>query len=327
MHLIISWPDRVSIEWRSPLGHEVHWGTKRRSVLREPRSIDAPPTVNPPTAGVERKENMTIQFDKPLRDHILNHMVQTVENAPYFDDPFPHFIASGFIPSDSYEQLLASFPTLEHYEAFSYEKHHTQDGESNRKRFCLEAQSIDRLEEEPRTFWYTLRHALGSRALKDAVFTKLAAGLALRYQVPEQQVRELPGFALPELFRETEGYSIKPHPDTRKKVVTMQFALAADDSQRLLGTEFYRRSVNPMAWLREPRGFDIVKQAPFLPNTVYAFSVLNTISLKSWHGKSTLAPQQGVRNSLLNIWYEKVENANPELAEECGLIGPSVAAA
>jgi hypothetical protein len=118
------------------------------------------------------------------------------------------------------------------------------------------------------------------------------------------------------LYRETAGYSIKPHPDTRKKVVTMQIALPRDESQQHLGTEFYSRSLKPAAWLRTPKGFDIVKTTPFLPNTAYAFVVLNTMRLKSWHGRSTLSDNWGVRDSILNIWYDKAQNGNAEINAE-----------
>ena len=74
--------------------------------------------------------------------------------------------------------------------------------------------------------------------------------------------------------------------------------------------------MNPRAWLREPRGFDIVKTTPFLPNTAYAFSVLNTFTLKSWHGRTAIPGHCGERNSLLNIWYENAEFANGDLIAE-----------
>jgi hypothetical protein len=211
-----------------------------------------------------------------------------------------------------YERLLSSLPSRDIYEAFDYEKHQ-QEGVSNRRRFQMTDAWLDRLTHETRTFWYSIRAALGSAELKRAIFKKLAPGLAFRYGIAEGEAQNLPGFALPELFHETNGYSIKPHPDTRKKVVTMQIALAADASQEGLGTEFYRRALNPGAWLREPRGFEIVKRMPFLPNTAYAFSVLNTFTLKSWHGRTAISGQCGERNSLLNIWYEKAEHANVDL--------------
>lgn len=270
---------------------------------------------------------MKTSYDVEFRDYILSHMVDAVHAAPFSDDPFPHFTTRGFMPADAYAQLLELLPQDEHYAPFAYHKHQSQDGSSNRKHFELTRDSIAQLTSREQMFWYAVRNAFGSRQLKEAVFSKLSFGLALRYGVPSHEAPQLDGFPLPELFRETEGYTIKPHPDTRKKVVTMQFAMPSDDSQVSLGTEFYKRSLHPAAWLREPRGFDIVKQMEFLPNTVYAFAVLNTVTLRSWHGKSKLIAQQGTRNSLLNLWYEKVENACPDLAQECGLLSPQQRAA
>jgi hypothetical protein len=92
--------------------------------------------------------------------------------------------------------------------------------------------------------------------------------------------------------------------------------LPADDSQKDLGTEFYRRSLNPMHLFREPRGFEVVKQAPFLPNVAYAFAVINALTLKSWHGRTTLEGDTGVRNTILNIWYARAEDANADIVKD-----------
>jgi hypothetical protein len=85
-------------------------------------------------------------------------------------------------------------------------------------------------------------------------------------------------------------------------------------------TEFYRRSLNPLSFMREPRVFDLDRRMPFTRNTAYAFVVLNKITLKSWHGRTSIPGEFGVRNSLLNIWYDKVEDGNPEVAEERRLL-------
>jgi len=95
----------------------------------------------------------------------------------------------------------------------------------------------------------------------------------------------------------------------------MQFAFPADERMKEVGTEFYSRSVNPRAWLREPRGFTIDKTMPFLPNHAYAFSVLNTLTLKSWDGRCKIASIDGVRNSLLQIWYAKADDAHHDLED------------
>jgi len=266
-----------------------------------------------------RKEfnmNSSLATDLALRQHIVEYVCQNVNQTPLQRDPFPHIAIQDFFPADVYAELQQLFPELTLFEAFSYEKHHTETGESNRRRFRTSNDSLDLLAPASRVFWYSVRSALGSPELRAAVFEKLAPGLAFRYKVNEQQAAALPGYALLEVFHETDGYQIKPHPDTRKKVVTMQIALPEDEQQVEMGTEFYRRSLRPTAWLREPRGFDVVKRMKFLPNCAYAFTVLNTTTLKSWHGRTAIPGQCGARKSLLNIWYEKPEHGCPDLVAE-----------
>lgn len=259
-----------------------------------------------------------------LRTHRqwVEEICDRVDSTPFLREPFPHILIHDFLPEVAYEKLHCYFPSMENFEAFAYDKHHTETGESNRKRFQTNNDSLERLDGEAKVFWYTLRSVLGSNELKRCVFSKLSPGLRIRYGCPHEEVSQLKGFALPEVFHETDGYSIKPHPDTRKKVVTMQIALPTDNSQVDLGTEFYQRAIRPAAWLREPRGFDVVKRMPFLPNTAFAFVVLNTIGLKSWHGRTSISGDSLAgqvskpRKSILNIWYDRVENACTDIFED-----------
>jgi hypothetical protein len=248
-----------------------------------------------------------------LSVRISSHMVAAVKAAPAEREPFPHAIFPNFFPADVYDDLLEFLPKNDQYESFAYEKHHANDGSSNRLRFRMHNEWLDRLSGSQRTFWYAVRQALGSQTLKEAIYDKMRVGLAFRFGVPEGQVNSIRGYALPEMFRELASYRIKPHPDTRRKVVTMQISLPPDASQRSLGTEFYKRSVNPLNMLREPRGFEIVKTTPYVPNSAYCFAVLNNVTWKSWHGRSTLPSQCGVRNSILNIWYQNAEDANLDI--------------
>ena len=81
-------------------------------------------------------------------------------------------------------------------------------------------------------------------------------------------------FPRPVVYADLDGYAIKPHPDTRRKVLTMQIYLPSDDTQRDLGTTIYK--ISPMgvfAW--KSYGLTKDKTLPFLPNTGYAFVVIH----------------------------------------------------
>jgi hypothetical protein len=239
-------------------------------------------------------------------------MVRVVEDSTAVPDPFPHFLVRGMLPDDIYRQMLALLPDAALYAPFAYGRQ-SYNGVSTRDAFKFTTVSLQRLHGDQKSLWLGLRHALCSVELKNEVFANLRAGLALRFGIAEKNAQKIPGFARPELFRETAHYEIKPHPDTRRKLVTMQIALPADDSQEHLGTEFYRRSFDPRSLFREPRGFEIVKRPPFLPNCAYAFAVLNKWGLKSWHGRTTLSNVAGARNSILNIWYAQAADTKLDI--------------
>jgi hypothetical protein len=239
-----------------------------------------------------------------LAAEVAEHMAQRVrDRATVYDDPFPHLTVPGLFPEDFYEEMLGCMPDPTLCAAIGRPTADDARG-TNRLRFGLQGPSLQTLPARSREVWQAARDALASEAFREAIYTQLADGLAYRYGcAPHEAPRRAPGFALPEVYRERSGYSIAPHPDTRKKVVTMQVALTPDDSQDGLGTDFYRRSFSPAAWTREPRGFETAKSAPFRRNTASAFVVLNTVLKKSWHGKVAIPPQPRLRDSILNIWY------------------------
>ncbi|SFH58539.1 hypothetical protein [Planctomicrobium piriforme] len=248
-----------------------------------------------------------------IRQACVKQILNSLEQADVSDKPFPHFFAKGLLPSDIYAQMMETLPDTSHY--LQLNKYNQGDA-STRHRMGLESKNLAPLSKDHQELWLGVRDALGDPGVKRKVFRKLENGIAFRFGIPKAEVENAPGFPLPELYRETTGYSIKPHPDTRRKVVTMQMSLAKDEAQADLGTTFYRMSVSPAALLTQPRGFVTAKQMPFSPNTAYAFVVLNTISKRSWHGREQLRDGCGTRNSLLNLYYADPADASPELVEK-----------
>lgn len=235
---------------------------------------------------------------------ILDHVLHRIEVTPAEHEPFSHVYFEELLPADLYARLLGHLPHPEHYIRAS-ERYGDGEGQYVRMQFGLTPPNLAKLAPSERELWRGLAIALTSPELKRALFAKLARDLAFRYAIPESRVPELAGHARPTLYRETEGFEIPPHPDTRKKVVTMHLYWPADSSQVDLGTALYRRKL--LGW---PMGtwhhrFTKVKQFKFLPNSGYAFVVNNAITKKSWHGREKLPAGAGVRNTLLNVFYEE----------------------
>jgi hypothetical protein len=239
-----------------------------------------------------------------IRDRVLRQLVSRIAGTAAIEEPFSHLYVEEVLPPDLYEEILRSFPDPAVYTG-SAERYRGGGGDEYVRRMLpLTPAELIKLPAATHELWRGIAAALTAPELKEAVFAKLARDLAYRYGVPEKETTRLPGYSRPTLYRETDGFEIPPHPDTRKKVVTMHLYLPADRSQLGLGTALYRRKL--LAW---PFGdwrsrFEKVKQFSFQPNSAYAFVVNNTLVHKSWHGRERLPAGAGVRNTLLNTFYE-----------------------
>jgi hypothetical protein len=246
---------------------------------------------------------MTCTLGRQVRDAIVQHLVARIEATPAIQEPFTHVFLQNVFPDDIYKQMLDTLPNHETY-AHAADRHYG-NGKHMRSFYNLSKSDLTRLPSPEQSFWATIASALTAEEVKCAMFRNLAVDLSFRYGVPEAKTAELPAYSRPVLYRETEGFEIPPHPDTRKKVVTMHFYLPADKSQLDLGTALYRRRLLAWPFGSWQRRFEKVKQFPFEPNSAYAFVVNNKITRKSWHGREQLPPGAGVRNTLLNTFYEE----------------------
>jgi hypothetical protein len=170
-----------------------------------------------------------------LADELTAHAVASIEAADHFSFPFPHIVFRNFFPVEFYRDLVRNVPT-EGYDPIT--------GTGTRRALRLYGENIDKIDPSLRPAWAAVSTMLTSKGVERAIRNRLHDGLEIRARgdkVPG--VDDLKLVAKPVLYWDRDGYQIKPHPDTRKKVVTMQLYCPADISQEALGTTLYRASL------------------------------------------------------------------------------------
>lgn len=229
---------------------------------------------------------------------LIDHAVASIDTADRFYDPFPHIFFRNFFPDSFYAQMLQAFPK----EGFS-----SIARNDTRLELRLYDEHIDKIENAVRDTWRAVSEVLTSPEIEDAIRRQLHHGLEIRARGDKVAGPDaLSMVAQPVLYIDKDGYQIKPHPDTNKKVVTMQLYCPMDDSQRELGTTLYRASLKGLLHVGS-YGLEPVKTFPFLPNVGYAFVVLkayHSLTGMSWHGRPTIkATSDRPRLSILNTFY------------------------
>jgi hypothetical protein len=254
------------------------------------------------TGMVEVSEQASSYLNDTADDEfrrVLECATNSILNAETFRKPYPLIRFRDFFPSDFYARLVQRFPEVDRFAGLN--------GDGTRREYALYDERSDPGSEESRTLWGIVRRVLASQEIASALREKLDEGFRIRSK-RSGETWPVPMHPRPVLYTDLNGYAIKPHPDTRRKVLTMQIYLPSDDSQRELGTAIYK--VSPMgifAW----KSYGLVKDktVPFLPNSGYAFVVIHpaySLLRSSWHGREAInVPVERPRLSILNTYYRE----------------------
>jgi hypothetical protein len=238
-------------------------------------------------AGEKTGLSQTCKQEDEFRS-ALESATSSILNAEAFRKPYPLIRFRDFFPSDFYVDRFAGL-----------------NGDGTRREYALYDERSDPGSEESRELWSIVRRVLASTEVASALREKLDEGFRIRSR-RSGEAWPVPMHPRPVLYTDLNGYAIKPHPDTRRKVLTMQIYLPSDDSQRELGTAIYK--ISPMgvfAW----KSYGLVKDktVPFLPNSGYAFVVIHpafSLLRSSWHGREAITvPVEKPRLSILNTYY------------------------
>ena len=223
--------------------------------------------------------------DLPVRDQ----MVAAVDRAELRTHPFDHIYMEEVLDTTTYQALLAGMPERRFYHDLKHQDAVRKDGSSTRLRMYLYPELLGRLPEAQRRVWLPVAEALCSPEMELAFKRKFRRALEERFG---KSVEKIGVYAIPILLRDQPGYRIGIHSDVKKKAITVQFYLPADDKQRHIGTIFHESNSG--------EGAERTTQMRFMPASGYAFPVSLT---KSWHSAATTSRQDGERVSMMVTYY------------------------
>jgi len=236
------------------------------------------------------------------------HLAYRIANAQVLPFPYPHFFVRDIFPADYYARLQAMLPDPASLVPLA----EARNVRGYDERFVLDlgAESLARLDAPRREFWEGLRETLSGGAFARLLLQKFGPLVKERFGAqPVSFYEEML------LVQDTTRYSLGPHTDSPRKVITLLFYLPHDESQEHLGTSMYvprDRAFRCPGGPHYPReGFESVWTMPFLPNTLFAF--LKTPA--SFHGVETVLDPDCRRWLLLYDIYHHALQAPPSAPE------------
>lgn len=237
----------------------------------------------------QANEAVEIEDEPVTVDQLVARIVRRIDAAPIDPEPCGNIFMEDMLPRNIYAELLARLPGDDALDPIIHPDAIAEDGRRTRYLLDLTRDSLARFEPEHQPFWEAMIELFTAPEITRAIVRKFAPTLRERFgdRAPDL-------VAVPMLYRDFPGYRIGIHPDSARKIATLQFYLPEDDSQLHLGTSFHRRTED---------GFERLKTNAFKPNAAYAFVRTD----ESWHSVDELGPDARVRNTIALTFYIRGE--------------------
>ena len=237
--------------------------------------------------------------ENALAKRLLLHWERQFGSAVIVNEPFEHFYTDQVWPADIYYEVLRLLPPDEVYAPLNIKEWVNAKGVSTRDK-CYLPEILGQMDPARVAFWHEVWLGLTAESLKRLIFRKFKKDITLRLGIDADAVENVDVSVHMSLARDIEDYRIDPHPDGWPAIVTAQFYLPADMSQKDLGTSFYiERPLLRRAFLGR---YEELKRMPFAPNSGYFFAVNDLPGHRSLHGRERIRAGAGVRNTMLVRW-------------------------
>lgn len=230
-------------------------------------------------------------------------MAYKVANANVKLFPYPHLYIENVFSENFYKDLQKNIPDPEAMIPIG----EARPVKGYNERFVLEiaGKHLDRLPEDKRLFWKEMSEWMLSGRFMNLMLQKFGGYVQERY-------KGQPGVSFYNeslLVEDITKYSLGPHTDSPRKVITFLFYLPKDESQSHLGTSIYLPKDMSFTCPGGPHykheDFMRIATMPFKPNSLFAFVKTDN----SFHGVEPISDPDTKRWLLLYDIYARLPEA------------------
>lgn len=231
------------------------------------------------------------------------HTAYEFGNAPIREFPYPHFYIRDVFPDEFYRQMLAHLPATA--DLSPIEEKRPVKGYKERFVYCFDDESLAGLPAEKSAFWRQFRDTWQRGAFGNLLVSKFQSLI-------DQRLKGNPNIEFYDelmLVHDIQNYTLGPHTDSPKKLITVVFYLPADDRHASMGTCIYLPRDGSFSCPGGPHykheRFVRVKSMPYVPNSVFCFFKTDN----SFHGVEKLDEEGYGRWLLLYDIYMRPKQA------------------
>jgi hypothetical protein len=229
----------------------------------------------------------------------IESLIYRVRNATPRVYPYRHIYLNDVLTDGLYRELLSNLPLAEEMQPIE----EVRPVKGYKERFVLTINSslTKHVAKNKADFWIELSSRMRDGQFAHALLDCFKQDIDQRFLRNENL--ELYDEIL--LVNDRTNYSLGPHTDSPRKVITVLFYLPIDDSTPEYGTSLYRPKEEGFSCKGGPHHkfdrFNLVHTLGYLPNSMFAFAKSDT----SFHGVEKLSAEGVNRWLMLYDIYQK----------------------